>query len=46
MRKFQGKLGHPDGDALLDRDHVKGHFNDYGDPVMRLYADRIKQLER
>jgi len=45
IRKFQSKLGYPDGDALLDRDHVKGHFNDYGEPVMRLYAERLAQFE-
>lgn len=45
LRKFQAKLGRPDGDAILDRDHVKGHFDDYGEPVMRLYAERVAQLE-
>ena len=45
IRKFQPRLGQPDGDALLDRDHVKGHFEDYGGPVMRLYAERAAQLE-
>jgi hypothetical protein len=45
IRKFQPRLGRPDGDALLDRDHVKGHFEDYGGPVMRLYAERAAQLE-
>ncbi len=46
LRKFQSKLGRPDGDAILDHDHVKGHFDDYGEPVMRLYAERVAQLER
>ncbi len=45
LRKFQGKLGRPGGDAILDHDHVKGHFDDYGEPVMRLYAERVAQLE-
>ncbi len=45
LRKFQSQLGRPDGDALLDRDHVKGHFDDYGEPVMRLYTERVAQLE-
>jgi hypothetical protein len=45
LRKFQQQLGHPDGDAILDRDHVKGHFDDYGGPVMRRYAERLAQLE-
>ena len=46
LRKFQSKLGRPDGVAILDHDHVKGHFDDYGEPVMRLYAERVAQLER
>jgi len=45
LRKFQRQLGHPDGDAILDRDHVKGHFDDYGGPVMRRYAERLAQFE-
>jgi hypothetical protein len=45
LRKFQDRLGQTDGDALLDRDHVKGHFDDYGEPVMRLYTERAAQLE-
>jgi hypothetical protein len=45
IHKFQNRLGHPDGDAILDRDHVKGHFDDYGGPVMRLYAERLAQFE-
>ena len=45
LRKFQPQLGRPDGDAVLDRDHVKGHFDDYGGPVMRLYAERLAQYE-
>lgn len=43
--KFQSKLGRPDSDAILDRDHVKGHFDDYGGPVMRRYAERVAQFE-
>ncbi len=43
LHKFQAEMGQPDGDAVLDRDHVKGHFKDYGGPVMRLYAERLKQ---
>jgi hypothetical protein len=46
LRKFQSNLGRPHGDAILDHDHVKGHFDDYGEPVMRLYAERVAQLER
>ncbi len=43
--KFQQQLGQPNSDALLDRDHVKGHFEDHGGPVMRLYAERLGQFE-
>jgi hypothetical protein len=45
IRKFQNRLGRPDGDAILDRDHVKGHFEDYGGPVMRLYTERLGQFD-
>jgi hypothetical protein len=45
FRKFQPQLGRPAGAAILDRDHVKGHFDDYGGPVMRLYAERLAQYE-
>ena len=45
LRKFQPQLGRPDGDAILDRDHVKGHFNDYGPPVMRLYAEQLMHFK-
>jgi hypothetical protein len=45
LRKFQAKLGRSAGDAILDHDHVKGHFDDYGEPVMQLYAERVAQLE-
>jgi hypothetical protein len=45
LRRFQNQLGKLDGDAILDRDHVKGHFDDYGEPVMRLYAERVAHLE-
>ena len=45
ISKFQRRLGQPDSDALLDRDHVKGHFEDHGGPVMRLYAERLGQFE-
>jgi len=30
--------------AILDRDRVKGHFEDYGAPVMESYAARLAQF--
>jgi hypothetical protein len=45
LRKFEHRLARSGGNAILDRDHVKGHFDDYGEPVMRLYAERVAQLE-
>jgi hypothetical protein len=45
LRKFQPQLGRPDGDAILDHDHVKGHFDDYGGPVMRSFAEKMAQYE-
>jgi hypothetical protein len=45
IRKFQSRLGQPDSDVIIDRDHVKGHFADYGGPLMRLYAERLGQFE-
>ncbi len=45
IRKFQGQLGRPNGAAILDHEHVKGHFDDYGAPVMQRYAERLLQFE-
>lgn len=43
QRKF-AKLITPASSAILDRDHVKGHFDDYGGRVMQLYARRLAQF--
>jgi hypothetical protein len=45
IKKFQSKLHQPDGNAILDQDHVKGHFQDYGAPVTRLYESKLKEFE-
>ncbi len=42
-RKFAPRLSAASG-AILDRDHVKGHFDDYTAPVMRLYAEHLAQF--
>lgn len=45
LKKFQPQLNQLDGDAILDQDHVKGHFQDYGLPVMRLYKSKLKEFK-
>jgi len=44
QRKFASMIT-PESNAILDRDHVKGHFNDYGPPVKRLYVERLAQFQ-
>jgi hypothetical protein len=43
QRKFAPKITQG-SDAILDRDHVKGHFNDYGVAIRHLYAERLAQF--
>jgi hypothetical protein len=45
IRKFQHKFGRRGTAAVLDHDHVKGHFDDYGAPVMHRYTERLAQFE-
>lgn len=42
-RKFAARISGA-SDAALDESHVKGHFNDYGAPVLQLYAERLAQF--
>lgn len=30
--------------AVIDPEHVKGHFNDHGHPVLRRYAERLREF--
>ncbi len=41
MRRFEPELNKPHAAAHLDRDHVKGHFDDHGHFVMRAYEERL-----
>jgi hypothetical protein len=41
QRKFAPEAGRPSSAAQLDADHVKGHFNDHGQRVLKLYAERL-----
>ncbi len=45
LKKFQPQLDWPDSNAILDQDHVKGHFQDYGGPVTRLYENKLKEFQ-
>jgi len=44
QRKFARQITRA-SNAILDRDHVKGHFTDYGMPVLQLYAERLAQFK-
>src|SRR5690606_4906559 len=37
LRRFAGEMKHPHSAAQLDEQQVKGHFNDYGHPVLHKY---------
>jgi hypothetical protein len=43
QRKFAPRMT-TESRARLDRDHVKGHFEDYGQTVMKLYAERLAEF--
>ncbi len=43
LRRFAHDLHQPDSAAQLDAQHVKGHFNDYGNPVLRKYYQRLQE---
>ncbi|HVU10239.1 MAG TPA: hypothetical protein VHD90_03135 [Phototrophicaceae bacterium] len=45
LRRFAGELRAPHSAALLDDQHVKGHFNDHGYPVLRQYEDRLRRYD-
>ncbi|MHB8630088.1 MAG: hypothetical protein ACYDEO_28290 [Aggregatilineales bacterium] len=43
LRKFASAAQTPHASALLDSDHVKGHFKDYGYPTLQQYQDRTRE---
>jgi hypothetical protein len=45
LRKFAPAAGQAGSAAELDSDHVKGHFDDHGHPILRQYYDRLSQLQ-
>lgn len=43
-RKFAHEAArHQESAAAIDQEQVKGHFNDYGHPVLRRYAQMLRQ---
>jgi hypothetical protein len=42
LRRFAPKLATQDNDARLDAQHVKGHFNDRGNPALRRYQEHLR----
>ncbi len=44
ISKFQPLAG-PKGSVILDRDHVKGHFNDHGAVFDRRYGQKLSQFQ-
>lgn len=43
VRRFAGDMQKPHSAAQLDEGHVKGHFDDYGHPVLKKYQDRLRK---
>lgn len=43
LRRFADNLRTPNSAAVLDEQHVKGHFQDHGHPVMQEYEQRLRQ---
>ncbi len=44
QRRFAREMQTLHSAAQLDAEHVKGHFNDHGHPVLRRYAERLREL--
>lgn len=45
LRRFAPDLQTPNSAAQLDAQHVKGHFNDHGHPVIQQYRERLRQYD-
>ncbi len=41
LRKFALAAARPGSAAQIDADHVKGHFNDYSQPVLEQFQERL-----
>lgn len=42
--RFNREMKRRDHSAVIDADHVKGHFNDHGHPVLRKYRERLLEF--
>lgn len=45
MYRFAPELEKPHAAARLDRDHVKGHFEDHGHFIMSAYDERLRRYD-
>ena len=45
LRRFASDMETPHSAAQLDENRVKGHFKDYGHPVLRQYHERLREYE-
>jgi hypothetical protein len=45
LRKFAAQAQRAPQSAIIDADQVKGHFDDYGEPTLRRYRERLVAFE-
>jgi hypothetical protein len=43
LRRFAPEMQKPHSSAKLDDNHVKGHFNDHGHPVLQRFYQRLEE---
>jgi hypothetical protein len=43
LRRFAQDMRNPHSSARLDKEHVKGHFNDHGHPILERYYQRLRE---
>jgi len=44
LRKFAPQASQPGSAAVLDDERIKGHFNDYGEPTIWAYQERLARF--
>ncbi len=45
LQRFADELKTPHSAAVLDDQHVKGHFKDHGHPIMQQYEQRLRHYD-